>query len=133
MKKKVTYLAQCIYPAFIGICTDEKAFAKEMKRLDIQGVNFVNPGKSATVHIYEIQTEIMFIICLSNPQDYSPAALAGLLSHEATHIIQYLWEFIGETEPGKEAEAYMIQYIVQSAMNIMMDTGMSRAISPKVN
>lgn len=36
-----------------------------------------------------------------------------VLAHEATHAANRIFEYIGESEPSKEAYAYLVEYIVR--------------------
>ncbi len=36
----------------------------------------------------------------------------GTMAHEATHAAREIWERIGETETGYEADAYLVEWIV---------------------
>lgn len=40
---------------------------------------------------------------------YSQAQLSGLAAHEATHVSQSFFDFIGEQSPSSEMQAYYIQ------------------------
>jgi len=44
------------------------------------------------------------------------AELAGICSHEATHIKQSYIDFIGDKNPSEEFEAYIVQMITQDLM-----------------
>lgn len=35
-----------------------------------------------------------------------------VFAHEAMHAVQMIWQHVGETKPGMEAEAYLLDYIV---------------------
>lgn len=36
----------------------------------------------------------------------------GIIVHEVTHVVQRIWKRIGERKPGKEATAYLMEYLV---------------------
>jgi hypothetical protein len=38
--------------------------------------------------------------------------IAGKMAHEATHAAREIWEYIGETQTGYEADAYLVEWIV---------------------
>jgi hypothetical protein len=42
--------------------------------------------------------------------------IAGILVHEAVHIWQEYCDFYGEDKPGREQEAYAIQFIAHELM-----------------
>jgi hypothetical protein len=39
-------------------------------------------------------------------------ATPGIVAHESVHVAQNLFEAMGETNPGCETEAYIVQFIV---------------------
>lgn len=41
------------------------------------------------------------------------SSLAGIIAHEVTHVVDFLYELTGETEPGYEHRAYTTQFLVQ--------------------
>jgi len=117
MAGKVHYFHMGCYPLYLGFCTDPAAFAKEIKRLKVEGdVPFLGrDSANATLHAFECNKELNFIICM-DPKGATQEQIAALLAHEAVHAAQVLWESIGETRPGEEAEAYLVQYIVQNCL-----------------
>jgi hypothetical protein len=47
--------------------------------------------------------------------------VATLLVHEAVHVVQEYFRYIGEDNPGSEIEAYAIQNVSASLMNAYRD------------
>jgi hypothetical protein len=45
--------------------------------------------------------------------------LACTLAHEATHLMRWLFEHIGEKAPGTEAEAYLVEHIVREGLKAL--------------
>lgn len=43
--------------------------------------------------------------------------IRSLLSHEAVHVVQHLFEEIGEKSPGIESQAYFVQAVTQFLLN----------------
>ena len=120
-------------PLYCGFTTSRKAFRKEMKRLavsplpDFHGSTHAN----ATTHFLHAKDGgFTTIITLDKPKGRTPEQIAGLIAHEATHVAQELWTNIGEREPGKEAEAYLVQAIVQNCLQVAMKTGRVRKTEP---
>lgn len=37
---------------------------------------------------------------------------SGFLAHESNHAVKRIWKFIGERHVGREAESYLLEYIV---------------------
>lgn len=51
---------------------------------------------------------VIYIVYMQPNLDWSAAHDAGLLAHEATHIAQRYFEYMGEHSPSKEFEAYLV-------------------------
>jgi len=119
---KVHYFHMGAYPVYLGFCTDPAAFAKEVKRLKVDADTpfLVRASAKATLHAFERKGELNFIVCM-DPKGITQEQIAALLAHEAVHAAQMLWEHIGETRPGEEAEAYLVQYIVQRCLVAMKE------------
>ncbi len=106
---------------YIGFTQDAKAFAKEQQRLGIPEAERSCILHDATTHVYECDG-VMTIIITLRATEHPIEQVAGLLAHEATHAAQFLWERCGEREPGKEAEAYIVQYITQRCLYCVTDS-----------
>jgi hypothetical protein len=77
----------------------------------------VTPGKNATVHhASNPKGETVCIVCIDQSLDRNAIEVAGLLIHEAVHIWQQHCDDIGESDPGREQEAYAIQAISQELL-----------------
>lgn len=122
------------WPIFVGFTMSPEAFAKEMERIGLQDApTFISNSHShATTHLFDNDDALtLAIITLSGIKGRSKEQVAGLIAHEAVHVGQYLWERIGEREPGREAEAYLVQQITQECLQIIWNTGRTRSIEPK--
>ena len=53
-------------------------------------------------------------MCLRVEKDTSDPQVVGLIAHEATHVWQQYADHIGESFPGREQEAYAIQWVTQT-------------------
>lgn len=127
----IDYFNMGPWPMYLGFTQSKKAFAKEMKRLSVVNVSFLSSDHAnATVHILEKDGALTCIIAMEKGKGRSPEQIAGLIAHEAMHIVQELWSHIGEKVPGREAEAYLIQHIVQSCLQIACDTGRTKKTEP---
>ncbi len=131
MKGSVTYFNMGPYPMYLGFTSSPKAFAEEMKRLNITDIRFLaSDHANATTHFLEQDGTLCIIITLQKHKDRTPEQIASLISHEAMHVVQKMWHQYGEKQPGREAEAYLIQYIVQSCLQIACKTGRTRKTEP---
>ena len=51
------------------------------------------------------------MVCINLQPSWSLEQIHGLLTHEAVHVFQEIMSEWGETEPGPETMAYMVQTI----------------------
>jgi hypothetical protein len=111
-------LMQCSY--YYGLCTDEAAFKRELRRMKVpadQWPNWIsNEQSDATVHYLENDGRKAAIVCIRVDESRTGIEVAGLLVHEAVHIWQAHCDDIGEKSPASEQEAYAVQGIAQSLM-----------------
>lgn len=129
--RTVAYSDMGIFPLYLGFTTSRKAFAREMKRLEVDDCSFLpNDHSAAATHYLTNRDMLVVIIAMPKAKGKSQEQVAGLIAHEATHVAQQLWEHIGEKQPGAEAEAYLVQHITQFALQQYYDTGRSRAVEP---
>lgn len=100
------------------LCVTEEAYQSECRRLRISNPpQFVTDGRDATVHFMVNGPREMAIVCIRVPRGITRNQVHSLLLHEAVHIWQAIEDKIGETQPGKEVEAYHIQRIAQDLIN----------------
>ena len=132
--KGIRYLNMGPWPGFIGLAFDEKAFQAEMKRLDItreiKMLAHVRAG--ATLHEFvSPRGECVWLLALGPVKGRSKEQIAGLIAHEAMHIIQFMQaELAGGKSLGAEAEAYLMQMIVQEALQILWKSNKVRCEVP---
>ena len=129
----IDYLNMGPWPMYLGFTMSPKAFRKELKRLDVQeAVSFTaSDHANATVHFLTSKGHYLAIITMPKPpKAISVEQIAAMLAHEAVHVAQDFWPHIGERSPGKEAEAYLVQHIVQFCLQIALNTGRTRRTEP---
>lgn len=103
----------------LALCLSEAEYVKAMKVLGQSAAPpwIKTPQAHATAHYMTNQDSSLAVaVCLSGFEGRDPIEVAGILVHEATHAWQAYAEHIGETDPGKEQEAYAIQSISQALM-----------------
>lgn len=107
-------------PYRYALCTDEKSFQKELKRLGMpqsEWPPFLNPGAHATIHEFvNGDGDCCALVCLGSCKGRSTEEVHGLLTHEAMHLWRWTREALGEKAPSSEFEAYAIQNITQNLM-----------------
>ena len=104
---------------FYTLCLNEAAFAKEIAHVRLkEKPRFLSTDHAnATTHfMVDPEGKTCAIVCMHPPEDQDPIVVAGLLVHEAVHIWQEWCLEVGETSPGRETEAYSIQWISQQLM-----------------
>lgn len=107
-----------VSPYYYCLCLTEKAFRKELKRLELPKKEWppfiLNDHSDATAHTFQKgDGSLAAIICLRATSKNSLAQIHSLLVHEAVHLWQSIRENIGEREPSVEFEAYSIQTLSQ--------------------
>lgn len=126
MASTVHWADRCLVrnPWYFGVCLTEKAFLKEMKKMDIPKRDipeWVSRGKDATVHTFEKKdktggTHLCAIVCFTNLENRTLEEIIGLIVHESVHIWQEAKWVLGEKDPSGEFMAYGIQNITQSML-----------------
>lgn len=59
----------------------------------------------------------IFLITVGEQAD--DIELACAVAHEATHLARWLFEHIGEKEPGLESQAYLVEHIVRHGLRAL--------------
>lgn len=123
---EVDYFHMGPWHIYVGFTTSPTAFQKEMERLNVKDPSlFVGGGgtnqAAATTHQLTKEGQLTCIITLLDNPKHDIVQVAGLLAHEAAHVAQALWSNCGETSPGQEAEAYLIQYVTQCCLRRVVD------------
>lgn len=130
MSERVRYLNLGPWVYFVGFTTDEAEVDREARRLRMPGPIETVPGAAATTHIFTREghpgTAIIRIVPPSRRQ--SREQYAAMLAHEAVHVVQDMRAMLGDL--GKEAEAYLVQFIVQSCLQIAWKTGRVQRLRP---
>lgn len=133
--KGIRYFNLGPWPFYVGFTTSEKAFAKEMQRLGVSRVNFLSHARAnMTTHIFENRKTVTCIITSQpfNRRQHSREQYAALIAHEAVHVIQEMSKELARGESlGIEAEAYLVQQIVQESLQAAWATGNKRATKPQ--
>ncbi len=134
--KELRYFNLGPWPVYCGFTTCEKAFQKEMKRLKVNDINFLGSEHSnATTHILNNKGTFCFIITCQpfNARRQSKEQYAALIAHEAVHVIQEMQQELARGKSlGVEAEAYLVQQIVQECLQSAWQSTKVRCTEPTV-
>lgn len=124
------------WPVYLGFTTSRKAFKAEMKRLGVKEHRpFVGKNGEAATHVMVLNGATIIIVTVKKPtkKGLPWECKAGLIAHEATHVVQYIREKVhgstGETL-GDETEAYLVQYIVEDFLQVMYKINRQRPNQP---
>lgn len=122
-KSRIRYANMGPWPYYVGFTCEAEAFDREMRRLKVDeaGTAIANSHSNATTHFLRNHAANMAIICIERPGKVSKEQYASLVAHEAVHVLQDMQRQLGEL--GSEAEAYIVQHIVQHALQIAWKTG----------
>lgn len=109
-------------PIYWTVVTDERQFAPLISELyapeespDLRW--FAGTDASGITHSYVSSTSgLRSVVCLRNLDDLDPVAVVSLIAHEAMHVWQFVREYLGETTPSHEFEAYSVQIILQQLL-----------------
>lgn len=111
-----------IYPVTIYIISKQKQLDKLAKRHDLEDdPDLTIEGCAAAVfNLGDVEGQLELALYIPKDlRDGSIANVASLISHECMHIVQDVWKHLEEHNPGKEAEAYLLGYLVFHFMDIL--------------
>lgn len=108
-------------PCYYTLCTTEKQYAKELRRMKVPEPfsPFLKTSHShATTHVLtEHRGKVCCIVCLGSTDGRRAVEVYGLLVHEAMHIWREVREHYGIVYPEAEQEAYAVQRIAQELIH----------------
>jgi len=112
-------------PFYFAMAISEKEFDKGCRRLGIEKQIFAT--KDACMHSFENKETggLVCVVCIDaeKAKERSAPQIAALLAHEATHMWQAVCENMGESAPGREIEAYSIQWMTQVMLEHLEEAG----------
>lgn len=113
---KVTKIA-LPYPVEVLFCPSEKSWSRFARKLGLRKEDFIpEEGYSAFTCAFTAGDSYIFVrVHPSLP--YAPLShVFGLFAHEASHVFDYLCEFIGEDKPSPEFKAYTTEYVCREML-----------------
>jgi hypothetical protein len=116
-RERIHYLNLGPWPGYVGFTTSPDAFKREMRRLKVKEPNEFtkNAHSNAATHFLSNNGQSLAIICIEPmSRTRSKEQYAALLAHEAVHVVQQMREDLGDL--GSEAEAYLVQQMVQEGL-----------------
>lgn len=119
-KRHLEFYALPPYPVQFAVIQDEIALKAFYKHLKVPSKKQMFSTDTCQTFIFgKINEEAAWLAL------YFPNKELGLsvLVHECMHIVQQVWEMIGETKRGLEAEAYLLQGVFEIAHDIIFGEG----------
>lgn len=96
---------------YLCLCLSNKDLKKVNKHLK---TSLAWPSANGSCYQLESNDKVTCVVCLNSVLGHSIEALVGILTHEATHVVDDTFSFIGEKEPSKEFRAYSMQNVTQT-------------------
>lgn len=128
-KKRAVYLDRGWYPARILFVPSEEAWDDFLQhyrlRDDFPNTRFAYPtSRGRTTYIERPDGKGTFIVVFLGKwaDDAHPVNVMGVIAHETQHVLQYLWDDIGEDKRGQEQEAYAAQNLFGQLVQAFMLT-----------
>ena len=120
------WLNRCLIEGdFLKVCTTEVDYYKTLKYLKVpiaEWDRWLIQDALATTHYFNTpKGSRVSIVCIPVTPETDGIDVATLLVHEAVHVVQEYFRFIGEDNPGSEIEAYAIQNVSASLMRAYRD------------
>jgi hypothetical protein len=106
-------------------CFTEKEYYKTLRSLNIPIADWdrwLMQDALATTHYFTTpKGSRVTIVCIPVKPEADGIDVATLLVHEAVHVVQEYFRYIGEDNPGSEIEAYAIQNTSAHLLNAYRD------------
>lgn len=119
-KAAITYLTGLFFPVFVGVAFSNADFVKELKRLKIEDpVDF--DASPASMKAYGNNGQLTLIVCFNPFRDkrVTKNQKIALIAHECVHVSDAIFRHVGETTPGDETRAYLVQHILQEILYLL--------------
>jgi hypothetical protein len=104
---------------YMALCLTERAFLAAVRHCKVKqpGPWLDTNKQKACVHTWELEGKVTCVVCLHpDAAAGDPIEVAASLIHEAVHVFQRLCDSIGESEAGREFQAYSIERIAERLM-----------------
>lgn len=100
------------WPTQVGLCTDPADWLRFLKRHGLDPAMPMLTGNATTHDIYNEKTyDQMVIIAIGKYKSHRREVVAGLIAHEALHVVEFMRHLQNGETLGSEAEAYLVQHI----------------------
>ena len=121
-----TWLNRCLIEGdFLKVCTTEADYHSTLKYLKVPIAEWdrwlVHEALATTHYFNTPKGNRVTIVCIPVTPETDGIDVATLLVHEAVHVVQEYFRYIGEDNPGNEIQAYAIQNVSASLMRAYRD------------
>jgi hypothetical protein len=125
-KTMTTWLSKTLIEGdHLSVCTTEADYYRTLRYLKApiaEWDRWLLPESLATTHYFNTpKGNRVSIVCIPVKPTEDGIDVATLLVHEAVHVVQEYFRYIGEDNPGSEIEAYAIQNVSASLMRAYRD------------
>lgn len=114
MTDNVVWCDRGLFPVKYCFCPNEKAWKRLLKKMNVrQDIPYPTVAGRCTSFTSAGQQPICVVTMgkCSDGSEPSVIQVAGIITHEATHVWQEVREQMNEHSPSKEFEAYSLQFI----------------------
>ncbi len=102
------------YPVTFAICSNNEEFMKHTKRYDLDAISMPSGILGRMVSYLDTGNQLRLIIQVPDTfVKLKTVCKLTTLSHEIAHAVLRTWEYLGESSPGQEANAYLTDYITE--------------------
>lgn len=118
------------WPPALAVTANERAYDRFMRAK--QGADFSpfpSPGGGHTELMVNEKGLAFIIIAVGHDGDDDE--LICTVVHEAVHAARFLFHHVNETEPSKEAEAYLVEHIVRRALRHFRPPHQAQKTTPR--
>lgn len=132
----IDYFHMGQWPVYFGFTTSPKAFKREVKRMGVKSdvPFFARERANATTHFF-VTPEGASCVIITMPKvakGQPHSQYAALVAHEALHVIQEMHRELNKGASfGDEADAYLIQSLVQNCLQIAFEEGLEKRTVPQ--
>lgn len=105
---------------YLTLVTNEADYLKALKQCKAKPIHdwIKTPQADATAHhLNHPDGNRCTIVAINITKEQTGVEIAGLLVHEAVHVVQDYFAYHGEHTPGIEQQAYAIQAVSQELMD----------------
>ena len=103
---------------FICLCKTSEELQKvyEQFNIDYSASDFPSEGSAHTLHFEAECNEPCTVVSIGEVGTRNEAEIGAMLTHEASHVLDVFFQYIGEKEPSSEFKAYSLQAITEKLL-----------------